>query len=652
MPDKSWRKKIHGKQPRTLPPLKTTPKEENGEDLGDRRRAIGWRKTIQGSRPETPSGISPLTPTINEADDVRSEHSEPQTPRRSSRPKVARYTSLFSSFKDSSKGPDFAEPWSHSLPFQPYIDPLQALQAVHSHMINFSTPIPLEHNSGLFRVFEDYRKTRHEKERLESLLQDTLTNWTRAEAGWADSEFCYRAEIRRLEILIANDRDGMTGSGSVIDRKRGHRATISYDKNQFTHIKISDHDLDNEIQARSQQSKFGCVVATEQCEKANNTVLRRRLVSPSEKMTNLSEYLIKNQEGQPPIRSSNEHKSSRLSRKVQSELDLKSMVRGDDGCQRPGRIMSGNVGDLLLDKRTSLPISEISELELDSFIALRELGGLVARRRGIEVDTFVGGLLALLSTVQKTHPYTQSNEEKSKQTSPPALEKPESFTGDQDGRPSIHRRNLRRFQSQPQLRIDQKRRRHFSFDLGDDQLHELGALDSYTHSPTEDLSSDLEISPSLQRGNMTSKWHTGVSRSSSQPLNAEIQRPSKIPSPVGTLGRTRREDFTPSLQTVFTRPVDERRNSNSSIRTAFREQLRNSLRPISASAGSSNYNLCALESTAAPKHLSKECRNPEEMVALTAAGREDDRTRPTSDSLARSHASSSPSAALLLEATS
>jgi len=216
MPDKGWRKKIHGKPAHDLPPLKTTPSvvATAEEQARDRCRPLGWRKTVQGSRPPTPSGISPMTSLIDDTDSARSEHSEPQTPLRNSKPKLARYTSLFNSFKESSKGPEFAEPWSEDAPppLQYCVDPLHALQAVHSHMMKFSTPIPLEHSSGLFRVFEDYRKVREEKECVESLLQDTLKSWKEAEMGWVESELRYKTEIRRLELLIAKGTSGMTGS--------------------------------------------------------------------------------------------------------------------------------------------------------------------------------------------------------------------------------------------------------------------------------------------------------------------------------------------------------------------------------------------------------------------------------------------------------
>jgi hypothetical protein len=79
-------------------------------------------------------------------------------------------------------------------------------------MMNSNQPIPIEHNSGLFRVFEDYRKVRENKERLESLLQDTFRDWRIAENHWSAAEGKYDAEIRRLELLIARGTSGMTGS--------------------------------------------------------------------------------------------------------------------------------------------------------------------------------------------------------------------------------------------------------------------------------------------------------------------------------------------------------------------------------------------------------------------------------------------------------
>lgn len=217
---------------------------------------------MQSSRPPTPSTISPMTPLVDDTDEARSEHSEPQTPRRNSKPKLARYTSLFNTFRETSKGPEFAEPWSEDAPppLPSCADPLHALQSVHSHMMQFSTPVPLEYSSCLFRVFEDYRKVREEKERVEALLQATLTSWKEAEMGWVESEVCYMKEIRRLELLIAKGTSGMTGlfearQGTIIKRRGGDQKKIATDERFPKFMSAPNGQIDDDLESRDQHSR-------------------------------------------------------------------------------------------------------------------------------------------------------------------------------------------------------------------------------------------------------------------------------------------------------------------------------------------------------------------------------------------------------------
>ena len=218
MPDnKSWRKIGQGKPPKkppkSLAPLKTDKDSPTiPEDAADRLRQSSWRK-LQGSRPQTPMSAVPITPVFEDIEEAPIERSETPAPRRDSKPKLARYTSLFANFKDTSRAPEFSEPWSEDTPtvFPRYVDPLNALQVVRLHMVNSSQPIPIEHYSGLFRIFEDYRKTREQKERLGEMMEDTLQDWAKAEEQWRCAEDRYGAEIRRLELLIARGTAGMTG---------------------------------------------------------------------------------------------------------------------------------------------------------------------------------------------------------------------------------------------------------------------------------------------------------------------------------------------------------------------------------------------------------------------------------------------------------
>lgn len=222
MPDNKtvgWRQKIHGK-PKDAPlPKLTIDDATSADDLRDRRRH-GWRKTLHtGSRPVTPISTTPTTPTVQDVEDHHSETSETTTPRRNSKPKLIRYTSLFSSYKDSARrsdsfnAPDFVEPWSDNTPFsfQPYVDPLVAIQSIRAHMTSSLNPIPLQHNNNLFCVFEDYRRLRHQHEHLEASLLERSKEFEEMTEHWVTEEQKYQAEIRRLELLIARGESGVAG---------------------------------------------------------------------------------------------------------------------------------------------------------------------------------------------------------------------------------------------------------------------------------------------------------------------------------------------------------------------------------------------------------------------------------------------------------
>jgi hypothetical protein len=201
-----WRMKINSK------PKEPRPVDAAGiDDSSERRRHHGWRKTIQTSRPATPVSGQPSDETEN----AQGERTEPSTTQRDSKPKLMRYTSLFSSFKDTreSKGPNFAEPWNVAvLPIEPYMDPKVAIQSVRSHMLTFSmVPIPLEHNSSILRVFEDYHKVRDQKDDLDKMLQKTRHSLQSSGEQWIKDEQRYGEEIRRLELLIARGATGVAG---------------------------------------------------------------------------------------------------------------------------------------------------------------------------------------------------------------------------------------------------------------------------------------------------------------------------------------------------------------------------------------------------------------------------------------------------------
>jgi hypothetical protein len=146
-------------------------------------------------------------------------------------------------------------------------------------------------------------------------------------------------------------------------------------------------------------------------------------------------------------------------------------------------------------------------------------------------------------------------------------------------------RLLRKFQSQPHLNSE-KRRRHFSFEPGEDQLQALKEqfASEITVRSRHELTKPAPVVP--QRAD-------GESPEAASPH--EIQNLSKIPTPVQPFGSLRRETSVSSLGN------DGRHNSQSSILTAFRETQSGTLRPGTSSRSSSFNN--ARNTGASPSSL-------------------------------------------------
>ncbi|CAE7175839.1 hypothetical protein HRS9139_03455 [Pyrenophora teres f. teres] len=529
--NKSWRKIGQSKPPKkhskSLTPLKIDKESPIfPEDSADRLRQSSWRK-LQGSRPQTPVSAVPITPVFEDTDEARSERSETPAPRRDSKPKLARYTSLFANFKDNSRASDFSEPWSEDAPpvFPPYVDPLDALQAVRLHMVNSCQPIPLEHYSGLFRIFEDYRKAREQKERLGDLMEVILQDWEKAEEQWRLAEDRYVAEIRRLELLIVRGTGGMTGL---------------------------------------MQARQGSVVDP----------LLHRPASPSGKMIILSKHLANSKElpvGAPPEL----NKMTTLSRKVQSELNLASIRKSRPSITSSiASCFSGGSGDPLPDEAGAPGQTHMDpSIECDALVALRELGTLIARRRGLDATTFLYGLAMLLSHARAEEAIVEPDYEKETCLAQKENVVPTKAQGEQVMTTATH--SVRKYQSQPQLSSQQSHRRQFSFEPGADQLHALAEEARMCDFDRHGSDSDDSAAPLLVRAARPAL----DSQSIMSNLSAEFSKPSKIPSPVQTVGRMRREGSGSSLQSIYSRPQESRRGSRSSVLTAFRENSSGNLRP-------------------------------------------------------------------------
>ena len=105
--------------------------------------------------------------------------------------------------------------------------------------------------------------------------------------------------------------------------------------------------------------------------------------------------------GTPPADGSGENKIMTLSRKVQSELNLTALKKtrvSPSITSSVASAFSGMSGDPLPDERATFSQAPMDPAaECDALIALRELGTLVARRRGLDAGSFNDGLMMLFA---------------------------------------------------------------------------------------------------------------------------------------------------------------------------------------------------------------------------------------------------------------
>lgn len=271
-----------------------------------------------------------------------------------------------------------------------------------------------------------------------------------------------------------------------------------------------------------------------------------------------------------------QEKKITLSRKVQSELNLLRL--GDPAIisSVPRSVNSGfsDNGDPLPDEVDPLQVIVEPPIDIDAFVALKELGILVAQRCGMDVNQFVTGLMQLYSRdpVHREYEPFYGNFDDNKDYLD-ALNTPAQI-------PSTPEHIVRQVRSQPLLGSAQRSRRHFSFEPGDDQLAALErALQSHN---TEGAPNASEADPASGRQAFPSR--SNASRS------VGTQKPSKIPSPIHRPGleSVRRESSNSSARTVLQRSdMEEWRSSRSSVLTAFRQDSTGSSRPVSQSRSSS-----------------------------------------------------------------
>lgn len=330
--------------------------------------------------------------------------------------------------------------------------------------------------------------------------------------------------------------------------------------------------LDEQIRLRSQQGIYAlpyfilsqCHIHSQQISTDRLiilAVLLRKSVSPSGRMAILSRQLESVQApsnfavGTPP---SQDHNYT-LSHKMQNELNFGHLesTGGNDSFPRSVETnesgFSGK-GDPLPDEEGPQPTIG-SAVDIESFMALQELGTLVARKKGLDPKRFLDGLMQLFS-IPIDEPHCESNHKGSTEGSYASCS---DHTTDIVETQSTPEHTSWEAHPPPQLGSVQKRQRHFSFEPGDDQI---AAIEQQLKAHETDSSSSDEsqktVSPRL-----------------TPTLTQDLQRrPSKIPSPAQRplLSTKVRRESSASSTRVANRTFqgDNRRDSSSSVMTAIR----------------------------------------------------------------------------------
>lgn len=334
------------------------------------------------------------------------------------------------------------------------------------------------------------------------------------------------------------------------------------------------------------------------------TALSRRLT-----LVGLSDLPV----GTPP----DSKQVSALSRKVQSELNLMDLRYADHSQYPTDAAASGTLRTIetVQERNTpdvGLPVGDA--IECDALIALKELGTLIACRKGLDVARFVNGVMSLITT------------ECAMNTSEHEIKSQISATQEEERVPASDltpRPPLRKSEYQSQQRPDQRRRRHFSFEPGDDQVRQLEdgvkSYDSLSRTDSTDSESSLSSAAAFRtftEGSLADNDSTPLLPS----LGEDLPKPSLIPSPVQTVGRVRRENSMSSLQSVFVKNIqDNRHSSRTSIQTAFREGSNANESMESKSRSSSNNNLPTAESPLGSKDRVNSLANRHSTAAMAAA---------------------------------
>ncbi|KAF2814174.1 uncharacterized protein BDZ99DRAFT_567843 [Mytilinidion resinicola] len=555
------------------------------------------------------------TPVADDGDDRHSDNgSERSTSRLRPRPKLTRYLSNYLAISAPQKSDElfsdnFWDNLGQPADVEPKVDPYMVVQSISTMLLrNPNKPLPVAHNSGLLHLIENYRNLREEKEKLDELLKETLDGFKEAEERWATEEHNFRSEIRRLELIIARGKQGMTElmrarQGSVIHRKRKVHKTQSEEQLETAYEFLWRDQVNQDFLREGQRVVLRSKSPSNQMKALSRTLSHMNVhddlpvgTPPDKRHKHSLSYWTKSNEVAPS------HGESMLPSQGGGALKTS---QSDDPSDTYSTFSSA--GDALPDEEGATTNTILdARAEGEDFVALRDLVIQLARRRGICIETMLPRLVDIFEGKDDTMLKQQFSE---------ASSKPRQDTDSGDW--GLERRP-RHSQSQPQLSSDRHPRRHFSFDPGDDMT--ISAMDQVA-AEFANPGSNVQASSYSQAQKLSSQAPLAVDTITSP----ETRKPSMIPTPLQEhpLARVRREDSPSSILTSVYEDSLTRRDSASSVNssaTALRHGSSiKSSRRFSVGPGSST-SVGARSGTPRSIEHTANARNSFALAAARAAG--------------------------------
>ncbi|KAK4556368.1 hypothetical protein LTR86_006512 [Recurvomyces mirabilis] len=246
-----------------------------------------WRRMIQPTRSRTPA----LEP------DILDDAATPITPKRGLKPKFSSYFTQLAGVPEidlpfGSSIDDLMPPqlpiWPEDEPY-PQPDAEGLIDSITCRLMSdpYGTLDP-RFNGMILQIFESYRAALDEKTLLQAQLDD-LTRGRRsmvhslqqAQKQWAGERQAYKAEIKRLEVLIAN------GAGGLAEVTLARQSSQLRQHENIRRSQQIDASLQSVFDSLERASRLH-----EKAWISQRAVLRPRPVSPSAKMKRLSQQLM------------------------------------------------------------------------------------------------------------------------------------------------------------------------------------------------------------------------------------------------------------------------------------------------------------------------------------------------------------------------